>query len=56
MGIDKLFGGQDQLINILGGVGFFFVVGITVYIMWIYIKKMKNEKSEGCLQKRIGTV
>jgi len=47
--IDNLFGGQDQLINILGGVGFFFVVGITAYVMWVYVKKIKNDRSEGKL-------
>jgi cytochrome c oxidase cbb3-type subunit 3 len=47
--IEQLFGGSNETINILGGIGFFAVVIITVYVMWVYIKKIKSEKSEGKL-------
>lgn len=47
--IEQLFGGSNATINILGGIGFFAVVLITVYVVWVYYKKIKNEKSEGKL-------
>ncbi len=47
--IEQLFGGSNQTINILGGIGFFAVVLITFYVVWVYYKKIKNEKSEGKL-------
>lgn len=47
--IEQLFGGSNETINILGGIGFFAVVIITVYVMWVYIRKIKSEKSEGKL-------
>jgi cytochrome c oxidase cbb3-type subunit 3 len=47
--IEQLFGGSNETINILGGIGFFAVVLITVYVMWVYIRKIKSEKSEGKL-------
>lgn len=47
--IEQLFGGSNETINILGGIGFFAVVLITFYVVWVYYKKIKNEKSEGKL-------
>jgi cytochrome c oxidase cbb3-type subunit 3 len=47
--IEQLFGGSNETINILGGIGFFAVVIITVYIMWVYIKKIRSEESSGKL-------
>lgn len=45
--IEELLGGSNATINILGGIGFFAVVAITFYIVWVYYKKIKGEKSEG---------
>jgi cytochrome c oxidase cbb3-type subunit 3 len=49
MNVEQWFGGSNETINILGGIGFFAVVLITVYVVWVYYKKIKNEKSEGVL-------
>lgn len=49
--IDNLIGGENQLINILGGIGFFVLTAITIYTLYIVVKKIKNEKSEGQLAK-----
>jgi len=50
---DLIFGGIDsaksQEINLLGGFGFFVLVIITVYVLWVYMKKIRTEKSEGTL-------
>jgi len=47
--IEQLFGGSNETINILGGIGFFAVVAITFYVVYVYYKKIKGEKSEGKL-------
>jgi cytochrome c oxidase cbb3-type subunit 3 len=45
--IEQLFGGSNETINILGGIGFFATVAITLYVVWVYYKKITGEKSEG---------
>lgn len=45
--IESLFGGSTQIINILGGIGFFAVVVITAYVFWFYIKQMREHKGGG---------
>lgn len=45
--IESLFGGSTQIINILGGIGFFAVVVITAYVFWFYMKQMKEHKGGG---------
>jgi cytochrome c oxidase cbb3-type subunit 3 len=45
--IESLFGGSNDIINILGGVGFFVVVGITAWVLYVYVGAIKNTKSEG---------
>jgi cytochrome c oxidase cbb3-type subunit 3 len=47
--LEEILGGEDAIINILGGIGFFAVTLITVYVMWVYVKKIKTDKSEGQL-------
>lgn len=49
--IESLFGGSTQIINILGGIGFFAVVVITAYVFWFYIKQMKEHKGGGELDE-----
>jgi cytochrome c oxidase cbb3-type subunit 3 len=45
--IESLFGGSNDTINILGGIGFFAVVGITAWVVYVYAKQIKDSKSEG---------
>jgi cytochrome c oxidase cbb3-type subunit 3 len=45
--IESLFGGSNDTINILGGIGFFVVVGITAWVLYVYVGAIKNTKSEG---------
>lgn len=45
--IESLFGGSNDTINILGGIGFFAVVGITAWVLYVYVGAIKNTKSEG---------
>ena len=45
--IESLFGGSAEIINILGGIGFFVVVVITGYVAFFYIRKMKTATAEG---------
>lgn len=45
--IESLFGGSTQIINILGGVGFFAVVLITAWVMFVYMRQIRSAKAEG---------
>lgn len=45
--IESLFGGSNEIINILGGIGFFVVVAITAWVLFVYVRAIKNTKSEG---------
>ena len=45
--IESLFGGSNDTINILGGIGFFVIVAITAWVLYVYIGQIKSSKSEG---------
>lgn len=49
--IESLFGGSTQIINILGGIGFFAVVVITAWVIWVYMKQIKEHKGGGELDE-----
>ncbi len=45
--IESLFGGSNEIINILGAAGFFVVVAVTAWVLFVYVRAIKNTKSEG---------
>lgn len=45
--IESLFGGSNNIVNILGAAGFIVVVLVTAWVLFVYVRAIKNTKSEG---------